>query len=274
MNSLMLLEESVAPTRLSGAWVPGGVGQAWAPVGSTEAWGGAMPNPNNPTIAIGPAFGTQLVRGGGVEAVPSPQSQGPMRAYAPPAPSSPASPPAYEPSPSGPDWTPQPGMLYAAGQAYTPQDYINRFGYATYLSVAGGGAASVSPSSASAAALPPAPTAAPSGAPVSISPVGLQMPAQTVGQGVSVSAPTLDFSSYFAGGSQPTTPQVGPGIAVKPPRLPPRLPPAHEPIAHRPQRPLRGMGQTESELKEGMLFNFVLLAGLLWFVGTAYRTKK
>jgi hypothetical protein len=248
MNSLFALEEGV--TGLSGTWTPGGVGQSWAPVGSEEAWGGSMPNPNNPTIAIGPAFGTQLARGGGVEAISPPQSQGPMPSSALPVSSAPAAMP-YQPSPSGPDWTPQPGMLYAAGQAYSPQDYINRFGYATYLSVAGGGAAAAAAPSTAPAALPPAPTSAPSGAPVAISSVGLPMPAQTAGQGVSVSAPTLDFSSYFS---------------TKPPRLPP--------ARHFPNRPLRGLGQTTVDLEEGMLVNLAMLAGLFWFIGVAYKVKK
>jgi hypothetical protein len=150
-----------------------------------------------PTIAIGPAFGTQLARGGGVEAIP-------QKTYVPPSVSMGPKQPAYAPSdlsvpasaPSGPDWTSQPGMLYAAGVPYTPQDFISKFGMPTYLEVGGRvasapvSAPSVTPDFSSGSA-PAQASRAVIGGP------GLPLPVQASGPRVSTGAATLDMKQYF-----------------------------------------------------------------------------
>lgn len=200
MDGLAALEEGVAPSFLSGTWFPTGT---W---GADPSSKGRAFNPANPTIAIGPAFGTQLAKGGGVEAV-APKSADSF-SYTPPAAQLPygysQGRPVFSPPPSpsgggssGPDWTPQPGMMYAAGQAIAPQDFISKYGMQTYLEV--GGSRAAAPAADFSSGSSPA-QAARSG--VAVGGPGIPFQQQTTGPQVSTGAATLDMKQYFRQGRQ------------------------------------------------------------------------
>jgi hypothetical protein len=298
LNSLAL-EEGV--TRLSGTVTPG----QWSPTAATGPGGdprqdfidpgllkpisqAAMPTVPNlmQSIAQFRATGQQYVNPNAASASSTATPQM--------APSGSPSAPSYTPSAadqpaSGPDWTPQPGMMYAAGQAITPQDFINRYGMQTYLE-AGGTVGGAAPAGAAPSAGGPAGySSGSSPAQQVVGGPGIALQAQATGPQVSTGAPTLDFGQYFHGGQTPAgatptsimptstptptltptgggSPGIGPGAPVRPRPMP--------------QRPFRMVEQrnTKPGLKDyetnDIVVHLFLLAGMLYLLGKVRIPKE